>query len=196
MNMGPDPQPPPRREGNLVADPSGALDQAVQEDLQRIRAESMLARQDVAQELTRALDAGLAEPLVLSEITHAVERLERQALTSFTELEKLLAGPEAGDLSMERSLLAELISEGGEAQAILKKGLVFLKHRRFAEALEWWTLHRRGLDPTRSRLSLLLMVMETLTHLWSGHPDRAAAVRDQVTSHPLFHKHRPGTFRG
>ena len=76
---------------------------------------------------------------------------------------------------MERNLLADLIKDGGEAQAILKKGLVFLKHRRFAEALEWWTLNRQSLDPSSSRLSLLLLVMETLTHLWSGQPDRAAA---------------------
>jgi hypothetical protein len=45
-------------------------------------------------------------------------------------------------------------------------------------------------------LSLLLLVMETLTHLWSGHPDRAAAVRSQVISHPFFRKHRPGPTRG
>jgi hypothetical protein len=193
--MNPDSQPPPNREANLVADTSGALDRAVQEDLQRIRAESLLARQDSAQELTRALDQAVAEPLVLSEITRGLDRLEGQTLPSYTELERLLAAPETNDLSMERSLLVELISEGGETQAILKKGIVFLKHQRFAEAIEWWTLHRQGLDPMHSRLSLLLLVMETLTHLWSGHPDRAAAVRSQVLLHPLFRKHRPGPTR-
>ncbi len=93
---------------------------------------------------------------------------------------------------MERSLLAELIKDGGEAQSILKKGLVFLKHRRYPEALEWWALHRQGLDPASSRLTLLLLVMETLTYLWSGHPERAAAVRSQLTAHPLFRQLRPG----
>jgi hypothetical protein len=93
---------------------------------------------------------------------------------------------------MERNLLAEFIRDGGEAQSILKKGLVFVKHGRFPEALEWWTLHRQSLDSSSSRLFLLLLIMETLTHLWSGHPERAAAVRNQVTSHPLFRKHRPG----
>jgi hypothetical protein len=189
--MNPDPQPPSRREANLVVDTSGALDRSVQEDLQRIRAESLLSRQDSAHELTRALDEAVVEPLVLSEITRGLDRLEGQTLPSYSELEKLLVAPETNDLSMERSLLAELINEGGESQAILKKGIVFLKHGRFAEAIEWWTLHRQGLDRTQSRLSLLLLVMETLTHLWSGHPDRAAAVRSQVTSHPLFRKHRP-----
>ena len=96
---------------------------------------------------------------------------------------------------MERNLLAELMSDGGETQIDSQERLVFLKHRRFAEALEWWTLHRQSLDPSSSRLSLLLLVMETLTHLWSGHPEQAAAVRNQVTSHPLFHKHRPGATR-
>jgi hypothetical protein len=194
--MNPDPQPPPRREANLVSDTSGALDRAVQDDLQRIRAESLLARQDSVQELTRALEAAAAEPLVLSEITGGLDRLEGQAVPSFTELETLLAAPETSDLGIERNLLSELLGEGGEAQHVLKKGIVFLKHRRFEDAIEWWTLNRQGLDPTQSRLSLLLLVMETLTHLWSGHPERAAAVRRQVTSHPLFRKHRPGPGSG
>ncbi len=194
--MNPDPQQPPRREANLVSDTSGALDRAVQEDLQRIRADSLLARQDSAQELTRALDAAVAEPLVLSEITRGLDRLEGQALPSYSELESLLAAPETNDLGIDRSLLTELLGEGGDTQQVLKKGIVFLKHRRFDEALEWWTLHRQGLDPTQSRLSLLLLVMETLTHLWAGHPERAAAVRRQVTSHPLFRKHRPGPMSG
>ena len=74
--MNNDPAPRPAREANLVADTSGAIDRAVQQDLERIRAESLLARQDSAQELTRALDASLAEPLALSEITGGLDRLE------------------------------------------------------------------------------------------------------------------------
>jgi hypothetical protein len=190
--MNKDPAPRPNREGNLTFDASGAIDRAVQQDLERIRAESLLARQDSAQELTRALDASLAEPLALSELNAGLDRLESPGLPSFSELEALMAAPESSGLSMERNLLADLIRDGGETQAILKKGLVFVKHRRFAEANEWWALNRQNLDPSSSRLSLLLLVMETLTHLWAGQPDRAAVVRNQVKSHPLFHKHRPG----
>ena len=186
------PAPRPAREANLVSDTSGAIDRAVQQDLQRIRAESFLARQDAAQELARALDASLAAPLALSELTGSLEKLEGQWLPSFSELEALMAAPETPGLSMERNLLAEFIRDGGEAQSILKKGLIFVKHGRFPEALEWWTLHRQSLDPSSSRLCLLLLIMEALTHLWSGHPERAAAVRNQVTSHPLFRKLRPG----
>jgi hypothetical protein len=188
--MNPEPEPRSAREGDLVADTSGGLERAVQQDLQRIRAESRLARNDAANELMRALDAALAEPLALSEIAGSLDRLEGQALPSFAELEGLLAAPETSGLSMERDLLAELFKDGGEAQAILKKGLVFLKHRRYPEALEWWGLHRQGLDASTSRLSLLMLVMETLTHLWSGHPDRAAAARSQVTAHRLFRQLR------
>ena len=188
--MNPDPEPRPAREGDLVADTSGGLERAVQQDLQRIRAEAALARNDAANELTRDLDATLVEPLTLGEIAGSLDRLEGRVLPSFTELEGLLAAPETSGLSMERDLLAELIKDGGETQAILKKGLVFLEHRRYPEALEWWTLNRQGLDPATSRLSLLLLVMETLTHLWSGHPERAAAVRSQVTAHRLFRQLR------
>jgi hypothetical protein len=190
--MNNDPKPGPAREANLAFDTSGAIDRAVQQDLERIRAESLLARQDAAQELTRALDASLAEPLALSELTGGLDRLENQGLPTFSELESLLAAPESAGLTMERNLLADLIRDGGETQSILKKGLIFLRHGRFAEALEWWGLNRQGLDQSSSRLSLLLLVMETLTHLWAGQPDRAAAARLQVTRHPLFQKHRPG----
>jgi len=189
--MNTDPEPLPVRKANLEFDTSGSIDRAVQQDLQRIRAESLLARHDSVQELTRALDASLAEPLALSELSGGLDKWEGQWLPSFTELEALMAGPETSGLSMERNLLAELIRDGGETQFILRKGLAFLKHGRFTEALEWWTLHRQSLDPSSSRLTLLLLVMETLTHLWSGHPERAATVRNQVISHPLFHKHRP-----
>jgi hypothetical protein len=194
--MEPEPKPRPAPEANLAAGTSGALDRIVEQDLQRIRAESLLARQDSAQELTRALDASLAEPLAMDEITRGLDRLEGQTVPSFAELEGLLAAPETTGLTMERNLLAELMKDGGEAQSILKKGLVFLKHRRYAEALEWWSLHRQGLDAESSRLALLLLVMETLTHLWSGHPDRAAASRRMVAAHPLARQIKPGPTRG
>jgi hypothetical protein len=194
--MNPENDPGPSRDPNLVADTSGMLDRAVQQDLQRIRAESLLARQDSAQELTRSLDASLAEPLVLNEISMGLDRLEARSVPSFSELEGLLAAPETSGLTMERNLLAELMRDGGETQSILKKGLVFLKHRRYPEALEWWTLHRQGLDRASSRLALLLLVMETLTHIWSGDLERAAAVRGQVTAHPLFRQLRPGSPTG
>jgi hypothetical protein len=190
--MNNDPKPRPAREANLAFDTSGAIDRVVQQDLERIRTESLLARQDAAQELTRALDAALVEPLALCELDGGLGRLENQGLPSFSELESLLAAPECSGLTMERNLLADLVKDGGETQSILKKGLVFVKHRRFAEALEWWALNRQGLDPSSTRLSLLLLVMETLTHLWAGQPDRAAAARQQVRCHPLFQKDRPG----
>ena len=184
--MDPEPEARTSREANLAADASGDLDRTVRSDLQRIRAESLLARQDSAQELTRALDASLAEPLALEEITRSLGRLEGQVVPTLSELEGLLAAPETTGLTMERHLLAELMKDGGEAQSVLKKGLVFLKHRRYAEALEWWSLHRQGLDEGSSRLALLLLVMETLTHLWSGHPERASAIRSRVLAHSLF----------
>jgi hypothetical protein len=190
--MNNDAEPRPKPEGNLAFDTSGAMDRMVQQDLERIRTESLLALQDSAQELTRALDASLALPLALCELKEGLDRLEAPGLPSFSELEALMSSPESGALAMERNLLADLMRDGGETQTILKKGLVFLKHRRFSEALEWWSLNRQSLDPSSSRLSLLLLVMETLTHLWAGQPDKAAAVREQVRRHPLFAKHRPG----
>ncbi len=178
--------PDPVRTANLAADESGRLDRSVQHDLELLRAESLLARQDAVHELTRAIDAALAAPLALSEINSSLDRLEGPALPTFAELEGLLASADLTGLALEHALLTELLKEGAEGQAILKKGLLFLKHRRDGEAAEWWALNRLDLDPATSRLALLLLVMETLTYLWAGDPERAAALRGRVTSHPLY----------
>jgi hypothetical protein len=180
----------------MAADVSGRLDWAVQHDLEQIRRESLLARQDAVDELTHEINDTLLAPPSVSEIAQGLDRLDGEALPTFAELEGLLAAPEATSLMMEQGLLAELLKAGVQGQDVLKTGLTFLKHRRYAEAAEWWSLHRSGLDAATSRMSLLLLVLETLTHLWSGNTHRAEAARAQVLSHPLYRALPRRTGRG
>jgi hypothetical protein len=191
--MDPNPQPPPEDRPRLVAGTAGAggLDRAVREDLESIRAESLLARQDAVADLTKEIEQSIGAPLALSEITRAIDRLEGVSLPSFSELEQLVATPDTSRLTLEGNYLADLMEGGPQARAILKSGLLFLKHRRYAEAIEWWTLQRRDLDSKTNRLYLLLLIMEALTHLWAGDTERAAVVQAMVRAHPLSARFGP-----
>jgi hypothetical protein len=184
----------PRDEQRLAPSAESAgLDRAVREDLEKLRVEAMLDRQEATADLARAIEESVRAPLAVAEIAATLNRLESPALA---ELEGLLAGPEAAGLQMEKQMLAELLQEGAEGKAILKRGLVFVKHRRYAEALEWWTLQRRSLDAANSRLHLLLLILESLTYFWSGDHERAAATRAQVRDHKLFRTLYGGLDRG
>ena len=176
------PDPPPDDRLALSADSAG-LDRAVRADLDKIRFDALLAHQDASTDLTRAIEDSVRAPLAVAEISGVLDRLESPV---FTELAGLLDSTEASGLQMEKHLLKELLNEGAGGQAILKRGLTFVKHKRFKEAVEWWTLNRRNLDAATSRLHLFLLIMESLTHFWAGDHERAAATRDQVRAHKLF----------
>jgi hypothetical protein len=163
---------------------SGSLDRAVREDLDRFLLESSVARQDSSAELVRDLQA--SAPLDLGELTGAMDRLEGAAVPSFSELENLLESSEGNGLQLEKNLLADLLREGAEGQTILKRGLAFVKHRRYAQAVEWWVLNRQGLDAATSKLHLLLLIMETLTYHWANDATRAASAQQKVFAHPLY----------
>jgi hypothetical protein len=180
-----EPRPEPRP--GLAAG-AGGLDRMVREDLDKMLSESLLARQDAAAELTRDIEEAVRAPLALAEISEVVNRLEGPVLPSFNELKDLLVSPEARGLEIEKNLLTDLLREGTEGSTILKKGLTFLKHRKYAEAVEWWSLNRGGVDPATSQLHLLLLIMECLTWHWSGNLARAAAVREQVRASPLYRR--------
>jgi hypothetical protein len=180
----PNAKPPDEDKGRLAL--GGGLERAVRDDLDALRAERRLAHQDAAADLARDLEQGLSAPLALSEFSDAIDRLAGPALPTFAELEGLLASPEsASGLSMDGNLLADLLAGRPQARLILKNGLLFVKNRRYSEAIEWWSLHRRDLDPRTDSLHLLLLILESLTHLWSGDAERASEVRARVRAHPL-----------
>jgi hypothetical protein len=189
------PQPEPERErGALSSGWPEDLDRAVRADLDRIRVDCLLAGQDAMEDLRRDLEGSIELTLAPSELGGSIERLEGGALPSMAELESLVVGEGELGLAMEGHLLTDLLDAGPENRKIIKRGLAFLKHGKHAEALEWWGLHRRGLDPATSALHLLLLIMEALTRLWSGDEESAAALRDLIRSHPM-NRSRPGTSR-
>ncbi len=173
-----------RTDNRLTRDAESArLDRAIREDLERMRVNEILAREDASSTLMRAIEESVRQPLAVAEVTSVLDRLESPLLAEF---KGMLDGPASGGLQMEKHLLDELLREGTEGQLILKRGLAFLKHRRYGEALEWWSLNRRNLDASTSQLHLLLLLMESLTHLWAGDRERAEATRDKIRAHKLY----------
>jgi hypothetical protein len=160
----------------------GRLDRVLREDLERIRVSEVLARADASATLTRAIEQAVRAPLAVAEISAVLDRIEGPLMAEF---QTLLESPSSG-LQIERHVIDELLRAGAEGPMILKRGLAFLKHKRYKEAVEWWALNRRNLDSTESPLNLLLLIMESLTHFWAGDRDQADAIREKIRAHKLY----------
>jgi hypothetical protein len=175
----------PVNAGRLSAGIESGLARGAREDLERVRAEALLARQDSAAALTRdlcELSSGAPSP---SEIDGMLDRWEGAGLPSLTDLEQLVASGGSGTLAIEGVALGELLEHGVDGRELLRKGMVFLRNGRHREALEWWTLNRQRLED-QNAVDLLLLIMEMLTWMLMGDYKRAADVRQQVRLHPCF----------
>ena len=148
--------------------------------------ESLMARSDASIEDLLARD--LAGPLSPGDLRDALVRVDARTDPTVAELEGSLTLDSA--LALDGITLAELVDKSGDDMKIIKRGLTFLRKRMFAEALEWWTLHREKLDPSKERLALLLLLMEGFTHRLAGDHRRAADVHARIHAHPLFRRMR------
>jgi hypothetical protein len=174
----------PRGAGALAV--GGGVDRILDESLARIAAGDLLDRETL-HELTRDLDPDLASPLAPSELRGALARIEDVG-PSLPELEGLLTVDTPAMLDGIK--LGDLIDRGTSDVEVLRKGFVFLKRKRYADAVEWWSLHRQRLDPGRRRSELLLLLLEAYTHNLAGQPDRAQHLYDKIRQHPLFAEYR------
>ena len=154
--------------------------------LDRIVTENLLARSDAGIEDLLARD--LAGPLSPGDLRDALVRVDARNDPSLADLENSLALESA--IAVDGITLAELIDKGGNDLKIIKRGLVFLKKQRWAEALEWWTLNRENLSPAQENLSLLLLLMEGFTHRLAGDHLRAADVHARIAQHPVYRRMR------
>jgi hypothetical protein len=161
--------------------------QAADDDrLVRIDSDALLARSDARLEDLLARD--LAGPLAPGDLRDALDRVDERLDPSVGDLERALADDAA--IALDGITLADLVADAPDDVKVLRRGLAFLKNRRYREALEWWTLHREQLDPARERLGLLLLLMEGFTHRLAGDPRRAAEVKARITAHPLYRRMR------
>lgn len=154
--------------------------------LDRIVTENLLARSDAGIEDLLARD--LAGPLSPGDLRDALVRVDERTDPSVADLESSLTLQSA--IAVDGITLADLIDKSGSDLKIIKRGLTFLKNRKWAEALEWWTLHRESLTPAQDRLALLLLLMEGFTHRLAGDHRRAADVHARIVAHPLYRRMR------
>lgn len=154
--------------------------------LDRIVTENLLARSDASVEDLLARD--LAGPLSPGDLRDALVRVDERSDPSVAELEGALTLDAA--IALDGITLADLVDKGGDDLKIIKRGLTFLKAKRFAEAIEWFTLNRENLSPSQDRLGLLLLLMEAFAHRIAGDPRRAEAVNVKIVAHPIYKKMR------
>ncbi|HEY4238306.1 MAG TPA: hypothetical protein VGM88_00745 [Kofleriaceae bacterium] len=165
----------------------GGLSRASQYDgLARVQTEDLLARTDAHFEDLLARD--VAGPLSPGDLRDALVRVDARTDPSVADLENALATEAM--VALDGITLASLVEAGSDDVKILKRGLAFLKNRKYREALEWWSLHREALDPSRERMQLLLLLMEAFTYRLAGDARRAEDVHARVTAHPIFRKLR------
>lgn len=158
----------------------------VEDRLDRIVTEQLLARSDAGLEDLLARD--LAGPLSPGDLRDAVVRVDQRSDPTVAELEGSLTLDAA--IALDGITLSDLFDGKGDEKKIVKRGLAFLKNKRWREALEWWSLHREQLDPGNERLGLLLLMMEGFTHRLAGDNRRAAEVHARIVAHPLYRRMR------
>ncbi|MCX5745972.1 MAG: hypothetical protein NT062_26130 [Proteobacteria bacterium] len=154
--------------------------------LERIATEQLLARADDGLEDLLVRDLG--GPLSPMDLRDALVRVEQASDPSVADLEGSLTRDAA--IALDGIALSELVDKAGDDMKIVRRGLVFLRNKRWTEALEWWGLHRDALDPSKDRLELLLLLMEAFTHRLAGDPRRAAELSRRINAHPLFRRMR------
>ena len=154
--------------------------------LDRIVTENLLARSDASVEDLLARD--LAGPLSPGDLRDALVRVDERLDPSVAELEGALTLDAA--IALDGITLADLVDKGGNDIKIIKRGLTFLKAKRFAEAIEWFSLNRENLTPAQERLGLLLLLMEAFAHRIAGDHRRAEAVHAKIVAHPVYRKMR------
>jgi len=158
--------------------------QRMRADLDRIWTDGLLARVDTGSTLARDLQAMADLHLPLpAEIELALSRVEAEAGISEQRIEEMLSLDRVGDITVEGLRLNELLDRSGaetKEREMLRRGLVFLKQKMYAEAAEWWTLHCPSSDGVNHRQYLLLTLLLALTYRLSGNEPQATGALEQV----------------
>jgi hypothetical protein len=165
------------------------LDRAVTERLARSISSSLLERADTLSRLSDEIERKTINSLTTTDLQGAITHLKRKSTLDLVELENILAlNPD--DITLEGITLAGLLDGKGNDLEILKKGLVFLKHRRYVEANEWWSLNRQRIDLKQQKLQFLLLIMEAFTHTLSEDNIKAEQIRKKIREHCLYERYK------
>jgi hypothetical protein len=176
----------PRGAGGLArGEGHGGATRALEDGLARILTESYLAKEIPLDAIAPppGLDDG-AGFLAPSEL-RAVARIEDESEPKLADLEAALA-KDLPAIAIEGIQLSRLVDRSGDDVRVLKRGLLFVKSGKYAEAIEWWTLQRQRLDASRGKSQLLYLLMEAFTCSLARDAEGARDVRRQIREHPLY----------
>jgi hypothetical protein len=160
----------------------------IQSDLEQIFTENLLARVDVGNLQAEELTALGMELPSLAYIQETSTQLSVD-FSSPEEIEQLLFHDRLGDLVIDGKSLKELFDEGmtgSEQRKMIKRGITFLKLKRYNEAVDWWLLNRLEKAPPNSRLYLILTLFLAITYKLSGNESEAASALREAKNNRLF----------
>jgi hypothetical protein len=160
-------------------------------DLDRALTDKLLAQSDAGGALARDFEAGANLMLpTFDEIDRRMAQADRTPQTTAEEVESLLALDSVEDLKVEGMRLNDLLDHGDispQERAAIKRGLVFLRNRRHAEAAEWWTLHRPKDALANPRFYCLTSLLLAFTYQLAGQTQLArTAAQEAVAARRLL----------
>lgn len=162
-----------------------------QADLDRALTDKLLAQSDVGGALARDFEAGARMMLpTLSDIDHTLMQAEQPVYQSQQEIERLLSIDSVGDIAVQGIRLNELLAGGNtsiQERSIMKRGLLFLRRKMYAEAAEWWTLNRPKAALENPRFYCLTTLLLAFTYQLSGQTALAeSTVQEAIGARKLI----------
>jgi hypothetical protein len=150
----------------------------LQADLESAIADKLMAQTDAGAEIARELDlnARLSLPTP-GDIERAIQGAAPPQHESLQQIETLLSIDSVEDLAVEGGRLNQLLERGAatiEERNVLARGMLFLRHKKYPEAIEWWTLHAQ--TDRSSPFDLLLQLLVVVTYRLAGDERRAASL--------------------
>jgi hypothetical protein len=180
----------PLNAGMLSTTTGGSLlDRVVSNQLARSISSSLLERVDNLNNLANEIERRSVNKLTINDLQSVINNLDKNYTPRISDLEDMLSlKPES--ITLEGIKLSRLLDSSGNDIEILKKGIVFLKHRKYDEAVEWWIINRQRLDSTKQKLHFVLLIMEVFTYTLSGDKVKSEQMRKKIHNHYLYEKYK------
>ena len=161
---------------------------ALRADLTHALADRFMMQVDEGAAFANAMasaEMNLPSPASIEMALGPVEELS----SSRDEMERVLARDQFEDITIAGMKIDTLLGPKGDHQEtrdMLRRGINFLKARKYALATEWWTLNRPPDREQNPRLHLLLTLLLVMTHSLAGDKQAAARELEQARSSHLF----------
>lgn len=160
-----------------------ALTRKIDDEVSREMVDGLLTRAEPLNNLIR--EESLSSALETSELQGLLDRVGGVSGPVDDGLARLLP-EELSSISIDGLSLAKLIDPSSGDLRALKTGFTLVRHRRYAEASEYWNLQRQRAeaDVTKERLVFLLLVLDAFTWRLAGDRERLRVALERVNAHP------------